>query len=248
MYRHLIGPLHSRRLGLSLGIDLVPLKTCNLNCLYCECGGTRRFSLARREYVPMAEVCAELTHYLAGHPPPDYLTFSGSGEPLLHSRAGDILAWMQQHYPGIPRAVLTNGTLFSDPEVRRAVTAADLICPSLDAATQAVFRKIDRPHPALRIERIIEGLIQLRLEYPGKIWLEVFILPGVNDGEEELEQLRLAIVQIAPDLVQLNSLDRPGAVADIRTATRHEFERIARLWGLPNVEIISRRAGGPHQL
>lgn len=243
-YRHIFGPVPSRRLGTSLGIDLVPLKTCNLNCIYCECGRTTRQTADRREYVSLVEVRAELIHYLAGNPAPDYLTFSGSGEPLLHSGAGELLTWIKDSYPGIPLAILTNGTLFSNPEVRALVQRADLVLPSLDAATQEVFKKIDRPLPALQIETIIEGLVSLRREYPGKIWLEVFIVPGLNDSETELAALKRAILRIAPDRVQLNTLDRPGAVADIRAATRSELERIADIWQLPGIDMVARTPAG----
>lgn len=245
MYRHIFGPVPSRRLGNSLGIDLVPLKTCNLNCIYCECGRTTHLTMERREYVPFEQVCEELTRFLSENPPPDWLTFSGSGEPLLYSRAGELLEWIKGHAPDIPLAILTNGTLFTDPEVRREVQRADLILPSLDAATPALYRKIDRPHPQLQVEKIIEGLVELRCGYSGRIWLEVFIVPGLNDQESELSALREAILRIAPDRVQLNSLDRPGTLLGLRAADRAELERIIEFWQLPRVEIVARSASDP---
>ncbi len=246
-YRHLFGPVPSRRLGFSLGIDLVPAKTCSLNCIYCECGRTTRLTVTRREYVPFEEIETELTHYLSTNPAPDYLTLSGSGEPLLHSRAGELIRWMKAHYPSIPVAVLTNGTLFTDPEVRRAVLDADVVLPSLDAATPRVFAKINHPHRLLQITEIIAGLVALRQVYSGEMWLEVFIVPGVNDAESERTALRDAIVRISPDRVQLNTLDRPGTVSDIRAATRQELEKISAVWQLPGVEIVARTAAGPEQ-
>jgi len=245
MYKHLFGPVPSRRLGISLGIDLVPAKTCNLNCIYCECGRTTRMTMERREYIPFTSVCAELTRFFNTNSAPDYLTFSGSGEPLLYSRAGELIAWIKERFPAVPLAILTNGTLFSEAALRQEVHRADVILPSLDAATAAAFKKINRPHPALQIEAIIEGLILLRREYPGKIWLEVFIVPGLNDSKAELNALRQAIVRIAPDVVQLNTLDRPGTVSSIRAATRAELERIADFWRLPAVEIVARSAAAP---
>lgn len=154
MYQYIFGPVLSRRLGTSLGIDLVPLKTCDLNCIYCECGRTSHLTMERKEYVPLELVCEELTRFLSANPAPDYLTFSGSGEPLLYNRAGELVAWIKEHTPEIPLAILTNGTLFTDPVVRREVLRADLILPSLDAATPALYRKIDRPHPRLQVEKI----------------------------------------------------------------------------------------------
>lgn len=244
MYKHIFGPVPSRRLGVSLGIDLVPLKTCNLNCIYCECGRTTRLTMERREYVPLERVCDELAHNLAVNPAPDYLTFSGSGEPLLHSRTGELIAWIKARFPEIPVAVLTNGTFFTKAAVRAEVLQADLILPSLDAATPAVFAKINRPHPKLQIGQIVDGLVCLRREYHGLIWLEVFIVPGINDQVDELSALRQALARIAPDRVQLNTLDRPGAVSTLRAATQEELVRIIKYWQLPDVEIVARAPFG----
>ncbi len=244
MYRHIFGPVPSRRLGNSLGIDLVPLKTCTLNCIYCECGRTTRLTLERSEYVPFEQVSEELTCFLSANPAPDYFTFSGSGEPLLNSRVGELIAWIKERFPEIPVAILTNGTLFTEASLRSEALQADLILPSLDAATPALYRKIDRPHLQLEVDRIIAGLVALRREYGGRIWLEVFIVPGLNDQESELSALRKAILRIAPDRVQLNTLDRPGVVSTLRAATRDELERIITCWQLPNVEIIARTPPG----
>ncbi len=240
MYRTLFGPVPSRRLGMSLGIDLIPMKTCTLNCIYCECGRTTHLTVDRREYVPYDLVCEELTKFLSTHAQPDYLTFSGSGEPLLNSRIGDVLAFAKREFPSIPVAVLTNGTLFSNSQVRQAIRTADVVLPSLDAATKAIFRRINRPHPALQIGTIIEGLVDLRKEYPGQIWLEVFIVPGINDSLSELSALKQAIHDIRPDRIQLNTLDRPGTVASLKSATQEELQRVMEIWRLPNVEIIAK--------
>jgi wyosine [tRNA(Phe)-imidazoG37] synthetase (radical SAM superfamily) len=180
MYRYLFGPVPSRRLGISLGIDLVPLKTCTLNCIYCECGKTSDLTLTRKQYVPFEAVAAELSHYWAHNPAPDYITFSGSGEPTLNSSIGDVLSLIKSRTADIPVAVLTNGTLFSDPQLRTEIKTASIVMPSLDAATPQAFRKVNRPHPHLQIETIIDGLIRFRQEYTGQIWLEVFGVPGLN--------------------------------------------------------------------
>jgi len=247
MYQYLFGPVPSRRLGFSLGIDLVPAKTCNLNCIYCECGRTTQLTMERREYVALDRVCEELERFFFDHPAPDYLTFSGSGEPLLHSRAGELVEWMKERFPSVPVAVLRTGTLFTDPQVRRAVGRADVVLPSLDAATSAVFKKINRPHPILQIEEIIEGLVRLRQDYDGRIWLEIFIVPGLNDTKDELSALRDAVVRISPEVVQVNTLDRPGTVRAVRAATLSELQRVVDFWQLPKVEIIARSAAGPEQ-
>lgn len=238
-YNYLFGPVPSRRLGISLGVDLVPLKTCTLNCIYCECGESTHLTLERREYVPFAAVKKELLFYFGNNPRPDYITFSGSGEPTLNSRIGDVLHFIKNHIHDIPVALLTNGTLFSQKQVRKDIKAATVIIPSLDAATEKVFRKINRPSPHLNVDKIIEGLIQLRKGYSGKIWLEIFIVPGMNDTEQELTALKEAIDKIEPDQVQLNTLDRPGPVPTLRAATRQELEHVTDFWQLENVFIIA---------
>jgi len=238
-YNHLFGPVPSRRLGISLGVDLVPLKTCTLNCIYCECGRTTDLTATRKNYVPLSEVKEELTDYFANNPRPDYITFSGSGEPTLNSNIGDVLHFIRNHIHDIPVAVLTNGTLFSIRQVRKDIKPAALVMPSLDAATDKMFRKINRPSPRLRIDSIIDGLVRFRKEYSGQIWLEIFIVPGMNDTKHELTALKQAIEKIGPDQVQLNTLDRPGAVLAIRSATRQELEHIMNFWQLDNVTIIA---------
>ncbi len=239
MYKYLFGPVPSRRLGVSLGVDLVPPKTCSLNCIYCECGRTTNLTLDRKEYVPLQEVESELDHYFSHHPKPDYITFSGSGEPTLNSGIGEILRFIKQQPQDYNTAILSNGTLFHQRTLRDQLLGADLIIPSLDAATPGAFRKINRPHSELKLDEIISGLGHLRAEYCGQIWLEVFIVPGMNDSEQELIALKDAIQRIAPDRVQLNTLDRPGALATIRAATRAELDRIIDYWGF-EAEIIAR--------
>jgi wyosine [tRNA(Phe)-imidazoG37] synthetase (radical SAM superfamily) len=232
MYKHLFGPVPSRRLGMSLGVDLVPHKVCSLNCIYCECGATTRLTTARDEYVPVEEVLEELNHFFGHHPDPDFITFSGAGEPTLNSRFGEVLSFIKREKPGIRTAVLTNGTLFSDPSVRRELLQADVVLPSLDAATNVAFRKINRPPNHLTADTYIAGLIEFRKEYRGEMWLEVFILPGYNDDPGNLAALRESIISLKPDRVQLNTLDRPGVIGGLRPATREELEKIVSEWKL----------------
>lgn len=238
-YNTLFGPVPSRRLGISLGVDLVPMKTCTLNCIYCECGESTHLTLERGEYVPFAMVKKELSFYFENNPAPDYITFSGSGEPTLNSRIGDVLDFIKNQIHDIPVAVLTNGTLFYQKQVREDIEGATVIIPSLDSATEKVFRKINRPSPHLKVDTIIQGLIQLRKEYSGKIWLEIFIVPGMNNTEQELTALKQVIEKIEPDQIQLNTLDRPGPVPTVRAATRKELEHIIDFWQLENVSIIA---------
>lgn len=240
MYRHIFGPVISRRLGISLGIDLVPHKVCSLDCVYCECGQTTELTSERKEYVPFGEVISELDRYMAENPKPDYITFSGSGEPTLNSRIGEVVKHIKSKYPDISLALLTNGTLLSDPQVRKEILDCDLVLPSFDAATEKAFLKINRPSNQISLKDYLRGLVELRQEFKGKIWLEVFILPGYNDTEEDLSAMKEAIIRIKPDSVQLNTLDRPGAVEGLVPESREMLQKIADIWALDNVEIIAK--------
>jgi len=191
------------------------------------------------EYVKYDKVIAELKQFMSNAPKVDYITFSGYGEPTLNSRIGEILSHIKQHYPDVKTAVLTSGALLYDKEMRGELLESDLILPSLDAASQTVFEKINRPNPKLKIEKYIQGLIDFRKEYKGGIWLEVFLLKGYNDSSEELALLKEAILKIEPDVVQLNTLDRPGTVKNLTPLSNEELQNIIDLWGIENVEIIA---------
>ncbi len=239
MYSYLFGPVPSRRLGISLGVDLVPHKTCSLDCIYCECGETTNLTVERKEYVPVDEVLKELDDYFKNNPDPDYITFSGAGEPTLNSRIGEILTFIRQQKPSISTAILTNGTLLGRKDVREDLLNANLVMPSLDGASKNVLRIINRPHESISFGNYIDGLVTFRNEFTGKFNLEIFILPGCNDSPEELDFLKDAIDRIKPDLVQLNTLDRPGVVADIHSASREDLESIAAFFKPHLVEVIA---------
>lgn len=239
-YKYLFGPVPSRRLGMSLGVDLVPKKVCPLNCVYCEVGSTTKLTTQRLEYIPYKKIVTELSDYFNSSPPPDYITFSGYGEPTLNSAIGKIIQFIKTNQPEIPVAVLTNGTLLSRQEVRADLRHANLILPSLDAATQQVFEKINIPAKGLSIIEYIQGIADFRKEFSGKIWLEIFILPGYNDNETELTELKKAILKINPDRIQLNTLDRPGRKKNLQPASIEKLNQIIDFWQLENVEIIAR--------
>lgn len=242
MYRYLFGPVLSRRLGVSLGVDLVVHKTCTLDCIYCECGPTTDLTVERGEIVPMEAVLAELADYFSHHPDPDYITFSGSGEPCLHSGIGRVIGFIKEKKPDVRVAVLTNGTLLGRSDVRKDLLGADLVIPSLDAVSEPVFKAVNRPEPSIRMEAYIDGIVRFRQEYQGRLALEILILKGVNDSLEELNLLKQAIEKIKPDVVQLNTLDRPGAEPGLEPADHEFLSGIARLFGPRPVEII---ASGP---
>ncbi len=239
-YNHLFGPVASRRLGVSLGVDLVVHKVCSLDCVYCECGKTTDLTLERKPWVGFDRVQQELDHYWANNDDPDYITFSGSGEPCLNRDMGRVISYIKDNKPEIRVAVLTNATLLSDGGVRAELARADLVVPSLDGVSKAVFRKINRPCSGLEPERMIQGISDFVREFEGRVHLEIFILPGVNDTPEELALFKQAIQDIRPDLVELNSLDRPGTCEFVKPATRERLEEIRKILGPEKVEIIAR--------
>lgn len=238
-YTHIFGPVPSRRLGISLGIDLTPQKACTLNCVYCECGKTDDLTIERREYVPTAEVIGELRDYLSTDPELDAITFSGSGEPTLHIGVGDIISFLKTEYPQYRIVMLTNSTLLHLPEVREELLPADLVVPSLDAVSDEIFRKINRPNAELNSEQLIEGLTAFCDVFEGEVWLEVFIIPGINDTEDELARYRDVFERLRVTRIQLNSLDRPGAVDWIQSMPRENLEIIAHRLG-EEVEVIGK--------
>lgn len=237
--KHLFGPVPSRRLGMSLGIDLVPHKVCTFDCVYCECGATTDLTVERKEYVKYKEITNELVNFFSNNNDPDYFTFSGSGEPTLNSRIGDVINFLKKQKPNIPVAVLTNGSLLYRRRLRKELLESDLVLPSLDAVLSIPFRKINAPHNSLNINKYIQGLIDFRNEYRGQIWLEVFILPGYNDDKENLSKLKETFKKIAPDRIQLNTLDRPGRINGIKAAEKMELIKLIEFFSLPNIEIIS---------
>jgi len=225
-FKHLFGPVPSRRLGVSLGIDLVPYKTCSFDCVYCECGKTTNKTIKRIEYVPTHEIINELKTYLDKNPELDYVTFSGAGEPTLHNGIKQIIDFLEQNYQ-YKVAVLTNASLFYDKKVRMEIKNADLVKPKLDAGSDEIFKKINRPHENLNLNKIINGLIEFRKEYYGKIYLEIFIIPNLNDTTTELEKIKDIVKKINPDKIQLNTLDRPGTEKWVMQAEKKKLDEIA---------------------
>ncbi len=239
--KYLFGPVNSRRLGLSLGIDLVPSKTCSLNCLYCECGCTTLLTDRIDEYVPTADVLRELEDFLSPGPKLDVVTFSGSGEPTLHSGIGAVISFLKDRFPQYRIVVLTNGTMLWKDEVRKALMRADMVVPSLDAVSEEVFARMLRPAPGITAERTVHGILRFSREYRGSLVIEVFILPGVNDSPAELEKIRRVCLEAGPQSVQLNRLDRPGAEDWVESAGDERMAEIRALFRPLNVSVV----GGP---
>ncbi len=238
--KYIYGPVPSRRLGLSLGLSITPHKTCTFDCLYCQQGKTSQTTLERKEYTPISEVLDELRGWIANHPQEeaklDYITISGSGEPTLNTGIGKLIQEIKK-MTSRQVAVITNASFLSDAGVRKEIIAADLIVPSLDAAVEQVFREIDRPHPGIKAEDIINGLVELRKEFSGKIWLEVMLAKGINDDIRYIKKLKEAADRINPDKIQLNSPVRTTAESGILPVAETKLKRIKKLLG-EKCEII----------
>ena len=236
--KYIFGPVPSRRLGLSLGVDLIPAKTCPFDCIYCEVGPTTVKTKSRREYIPAAAILQELEEYFSGSgPEPDHVTLAGSGEPTLNLGLGRIIERLKA-LTSVPVAVLTNGALLNDPEVRRELILADVILPSLDAVSPELFQTINRPAAGLTAAGMISGLQALRAEYAGQIWLEVLLLRRLNDTPEELAKLKETLELIRPDKVHLNTAVRPVVKDYALPLATKELTEIARFLG-DRAEVIA---------
>jgi len=235
--KYVFGPVPSRRLGRSLGIDLVPYKICTFDCIYCQLGGTTMKTIERKEYVPVEDILSEIDSKMSRGPMPDYITLSGSGEPTLHSNIGNIVSAIKKRCT-IPLAVLTNGSLLWDEEVRASLLGADLVLPSLDAGDEQIFQYVNRPHKELAFKRITGGMETFRKEYRGQIWLEVFLLGGVSAFESEVKKFARIIKRISPDRVQLNTVSRPPAEDFAFGIPPEQMHRLASSFG-ERAEIIA---------
>jgi len=239
--KYVFGPVNSRRLGVSLGIDIIPFKTCSFDCIYCECGHTTVLTDELKEYVPYNDVINEIEQVLSKHPMVDVVTFAGSGEPTLNSRMGDMIKYIKSNFPQYKVAVLTNSSMLHKKEVRRNIINADIIYPSLDAARPDVFKKIGRTIPGIDLNTIIDSLVLLRKEFKNKLSLEIFIINGLNDTDEDLAKLKDACTKISPDEIHINSLDRPGAEDWIKPATAENLERIRDFFKPLPVRLLMKR-------
>lgn len=235
--KYIFGPVPSRRLGLSLGVDAVPRKVCTLDCVYCQVGRTTDKRTERGDFVPVDKVLAELAEALRDGPRPDYVTISGSGEPTLNVRLGEIIDRIRGA-TDIPVAILTNGTLLEDPDVRRDCARADLVVPSLDAGDEETFQRINRPAAGLTLGGLVEGLAAFRREFTGQLWLEVFLVAGVNDDDASVGRMRPLIERIHPDRVQLNTATRPTAEAEVAAVPPERLAAIAAQLG-PRAEVVA---------
>jgi wyosine [tRNA(Phe)-imidazoG37] synthetase (radical SAM superfamily) len=225
-------------------VDLVPHKTCTFDCIYCQLGSCGETTTKRDEYAPLEEVVKEVCERLEDIEPPDYVTLGGSGEPTLHEAFGEIARRIRNCIE-TPICLLTNGSLLHRPEVRADCRAIDLIVPSLDAPDAETYRRINRPDPAISFDMLVEGLVALRKEFEGRIWLEVFLLSGINDSDGHIEGFARLIERIQPDRVQLNTAARPPAEADANPVPPERMDQIRDILG-PPAEVIARVEGHHH--
>ena len=244
MYKHVFGPVPSRRLGISLGVDLVVSKSCNLNCIFCECGATKKIQLERQRFKDMNEILEEISTVLKDIKP-DYITFSGSGEPTLSLDLGNISRAIKEDlkYQG-KICLITNSLLLADEKLMKELEYIDLIVPTLNTLTQDIFEKIVRPDYSTSVEEIRKGFINLnKSNYKGKIWIEIFILENVNDNDKNFVDIAnfLKSENIRYDKIQLNTIDRVGAERDLKAISFEKISRAKKILeenGLNNIEII----------
>jgi wyosine [tRNA(Phe)-imidazoG37] synthetase (radical SAM superfamily) len=229
------GPFLSRRLGRALGVDLVPFKVCNFDCIYCRLGRTTKKTILRDTYRDFDSVVEEIDARLAFEP--DYIALTGSGEPVIHAQLNQLMQRIRA-VTGIPIAVLTNGGLFWRADVRAEMLDADLVIPSLDAGDNATLQAMNRPHLRIGVDGIIDGLLRFKRAFSGPLWLEVTLVAGVNDSPRSLERIRRATRKICPDKVHLSTVTRPTVDEDAPALSRERLEQIADYFG-PTAEVIA---------
>lgn len=231
------GPVPSRRLGFSLGVDLVPYKVCTLDCVYCQLNRTTLKTLERKAYVPVQTILADLKARLAEGVHPDVITLTGSGEPTLNSGLGELIDGIRA-ITSVEIAVITNGTLFYREDVRAECAKADIVLPSLDAALTDIYDNVNRPHPELTVQRQIAGLEAFRREFSGRLWLEIFLVDSLNTESRHIDSLKQAIARIRPDKIQLNTAVRPPVETHINSLSLAAMQAIAEQLG-PQCEIVA---------
>jgi wyosine [tRNA(Phe)-imidazoG37] synthetase (radical SAM superfamily) len=235
--KYFYGPVPSRRLGLSFGVDIVPFKVCTLDCIYCQLGKSTDLTIERKNYGPIEPILAELKGILSKGLKTEFITIAGSGEPTLNSQLGKLIEGIKK-ITDIPVAILTNGTLFYKNDVRVDCAKADVVITSLDAGDAETFQKVNRPHRDINIENLISGLSSFRDEFSGQIWLEVFFVESLNTKSDQIAKIRNAIDRIRPDKVQLNTAVRPTAEPNLKRLDIEKLHTIAAQLG-PQCEIIA---------
>ncbi len=243
-HRYVYGPVPSRRLGRSLGVDLVPFKTCTFDCVYCQLGRTTNKTVERREYVDAEEILAEVKERLSGGTSPDYITIAGSGEPTLNSAIGIIISGIKE-VTDVPVVVLTNGSLLWRQDVQDDLMTADIVIPSLDAGDEDMFFYINRPHPDIFFEHLIDGIASFSERFRGEVWLEVMLLSGITGLPNEAKKIAALAGRIAPERIQLNTVSRPPAEDFAFPLSDNQMSLIREVFP-ENTEIVCNKKHGGH--
>lgn len=237
--KYVFGPILSRRLGTSLGVDLVTPRTCPQDCIYCEARATENLTAERREYVPVDQVLIELESVMKTIPAPEFITFSGAGEPTLNSRIGEVAAFIKSRFPEQKVCLLTNGVLLRDDSLRRELSVVDLVIPSLDASSEEEYKLINRPVSTSTLAQLVKDIAGFARVFPHRLVLEIFVIPGMNDSDESIERFGELVKIIAPAAVQLNTLDRPGVLKNLSPAPPETLAKFtAKLSPVCEVESV----------
>ena len=242
-YKYLFGPVPSRRLGRSLGVDVTPFKTCSFDCIFCQCGCTTRHVTEREEFVPLEAVCNELMQWLAEDGCADYITLAGSGEPTLYGRLGELIEFIKEKTE-IPVILLSNGTLLRRQDVREEAAGADIVKVSLSAWDDKSFRQINRPAPGLSFETVLRGEKMFRRHFTGQLWLEVFLMEGINADARQVKRIADIAEALAPDRIHLNTAVRPPAEAEVRPVGENKL-RVFCGYFSPVAEMIASFEAAP---
>ncbi|MCU0559665.1 MAG: radical SAM protein [Desulfobacterales bacterium] len=241
-YKYVYGPVASRRLGRSLGVDLVPFKTCTYDCVYCQLGRTTNLTIRLDDYVPVGDLLAEVEAKLAGPLLPDFVSLAGSGEPTLHAGIGEVVQGIKR-MTRVPVAVITNGSMLWSLDVQASLMEADLLLPSLDAGDAGLFQQVNRPHSKIEFEAMVNGIAEFTRRFRKPVWLEVFLLEGVTGTPEEVQRLADRIRHIRPAKVQLNTVSRPPSEEGARSVPPERLAALAALFD-PAAEVISEGFAG----
>lgn len=237
-YKYLFGPVPSRRLGNSLGISPIPERTCSYSCIYCQLGRTKHMTSARQEFFPAEAILEEFSHYQKNENVFDIVTIVGEGEPTLYSKLDFLIAELKKRTQK-PIAVITNGSLLSDPAVREQLMEADMVLPSIDACSETVFRKINRPHVSVKFEETRKGLIEFSKAYKGKLWVEIMLVKGINDDDKSLEEFKEQLKEIRYDRVYINTPVRPPAEADVQCPDKERIHKAVQMLSGISIDMLA---------